>query len=294
LKGLEHLTSESSNIAYLLSRCSTLPHLQTLAASIKNSASSLLPTILPLPVLHDLKLSGPLEQCALFLNSLPSVQLKTLSVKFSDLSPQLEDLTNIVTNISATSLLHLCLLPLSELEEVVINHLDSYLPPLYQCHRLVNVNLGSADPLVDLKDSDLRAMAEAWPCLESLVLPVIGPPDESPKTTFEGLSWLAALCPSLTRLELVIDAFGVDVQRVVSVSKLERLHLGSSWIDDTDISRVAHCISYLFPVLPYFDVYRDSDMSGLGWSCELSSRDVAWAEVQRLVGRSEGFPLSVL
>ncbi|KAJ6522494.1 hypothetical protein DFH09DRAFT_1286808 [Mycena vulgaris] len=108
----------------------------------------------------------------------------------------------------------------------------------------------------DFDDEDLTNLACAWSHLTVLVLQNgTRVSEEPPRVTFHSLLALAAHCPHLESLEIDFDSRNVpshtteDGSSLIRQTSLKSLDVLHSAILEADVSRIADCLSTLFPNL---------------------------------------------
>ena len=182
---------------------------------------------------------------------------------------------------------------------------------ILQCSLLENLII-EANPGILLQDEDILDLAMALPLLQTIKIAATVPVVKNMGTStlsLQSIIWLLAECPSLSSIEMIVDATGdipdVDDVEVADIEGRESLKLiiGYSPIDRDSVEEVADFLDAL-PVLRVIQIeprpwtpsdhHSDSEESDSGGRCTCyqyeENEDVGlsmWEEVQSILEGEE-------
>lgn len=273
--GFEHLSSlelqgmgEAINLE-IMEKIGSLPWLINLAIDFTGSRMEPLVQDIGLKDLNSLMITAAVPFVQALLSHITTTQLETFfaTVPTDPPADKKEFLTKVVDRWKDT--LRRIALVHQQLGETPSEflHIDT-LAPLVPLRKLAYLKLAGYG--MELTDENITDMANAWPEMDTLLLPFINA--NHPRPTLFSLRILSRLCPNLRNLMIPLNTITVDLLPFVSsgvphtpVHDLHTLTIASaddseSW-DLRDLLHVARHIDYIFPKLKSLFPYERHDFN---------------------------------
>ncbi|KAJ7772246.1 hypothetical protein B0H16DRAFT_166659 [Mycena metata] len=182
------------------------------------------------------------------------IKLESLTLEFAveytaEESAKLYTALTVACSPNSLTYLHLGLVARNGAASAECAITDELLRILFCFTKLTSLQLTSA-AIFTIHDGTMMDAAQAWPCLEDLVLDSYHRPLTPPLLTLESLYSLAQHCPRLRFLRLRLDATSLPTARPLSNALAPQRELTSMRIAQSAISQpraIARLLSDIFP-----------------------------------------------